>query len=269
MAYIHFASPTDVAFYLFNIPVYFYGICLAIGILFGFYFSYSIMQKYYKNLDKETLYDVFLVCLIFGFLSARLYYCLLSSEYYVNNLSDILNFRQGGLSIQGGIIGGFLSGIIYAKIKKLSVLVYADIISYGLVIAQSIGRWGNFFNSEAYGLPAKYIGVFIPTANRIKGFENIEYFQPTFLYESILDFCIFLILFFVIRKINNRFDGLIFASYIILYSSIRFFMEFLRLDSVYNIFGIHIAQIVCIIMIICAASFIIYSYKYKNSNIEI
>lgn len=264
MPYIHFASPTDVAFYLFNIPVYFYGICLALGTLFGFCVSYFIIKKYYTNLNIEILYDLFFVCLIFGFLSARLYYCLLNSGYYLNHLSEILNFREGGLSIQGGIIGGFLCGIIYTKIKHLPALIYADIISYGLVIAQSIGRWGNFFNSEAYGLPAKYIGVFIPDINRLKGFENIEYFQPTFLYESILDLCIFLILFFVIRKINKRFDGLIFASYIILYSLIRFFMEFLRLDSAYNIFDIHIAQIVCIIMILCAVSFIIYNYKYKK-----
>ena len=187
MPYIHFVSPTDVAFYLFNVPVYFYGICLALGTLSGFCISYFIIKKYYKDLNTESLYDVFFVCLIFGFLSARLYYCLLNSGFYINHLSEILNFREGGLSIQGGIIGGFLCGVIYTKIKHLPTLIYADIISYGLVIAQTIGRWGNFFNSEAYGLPAKYIGVFIPNVNRIKGFENTEYFQPTFLYESILD----------------------------------------------------------------------------------
>ena len=261
-------SPTDVAFNLFGLPIYCYGITMAIAALSGFYVSYLIAKKYYKDvIDADVLFNLASVVIIVGIVFARLYYCLVNHAYYAENLNEILNIRQGGLSIHGGIFGGFISGVIYCKYSRLPILKMADIVAYGLILAQAIGRWGNFFNSEAYGLPTNgFNKVFIPEANRIAGYEGFKYFHPTFLYESILNLLIFLILFFVVRKFRAKFDGLIFAYYLILYSIVRFYIEGLRLDNIVSIAHLHIAQVVSLIIIVFASVFIVYkSFKTKSS----
>lgn len=260
-------SPTEIAFNLFGLPIYCYGICMAIAALVGFYVSYFIAKKYYKDvIDADVLFNLVSVVIIAGIICARLYYCIINHAYYTEHFTDILNIRQGGLSIHGGILGGFLAGVIYCKHFKLPIFKMADIIAYGLVLAQAIGRWGNFFNSEAYGLPTNgFIKVFIPEASRVAGYETFQYFHPTFLYESILNILIFLILFFVIRKLKFKFDGLIFAYYLILYSIVRFYIEGLRLDNIVSIAHLHIAQVVSLIIIVCASLFIVIkSMKLKK-----
>jgi len=252
-------SPGEIAFTISGFPIYFYGIFVAIGTLLGFYLSYFIAKKYYTDFDTDILYDVITFAIIGGFIFARLYYCLVNWEYYYIHTNEIFLIRQGGLSIHGGIIGGFLIGGWYAKIMKLPVLKIADITSFGLIFAQAVGRWGNFFNNEAYGNPTEgFLSVFIPEANRISGYENFEHFQPTFLYESVLDIVILLILIYTIRKTkNNGFDGFIFALYLLLYSFVRFFIEGLRLDNVLTIANLHVAQFVSIIIFSLALIFII------------
>ena len=261
------SSPGSVAFTVSSFPVYYYGICIALGALVGFYVSYYVIKKDYKELQSDILFDVASVAIFSGILFARLYYCLLNAEYYSNHFIEIFNIRQGGLAIQGGIIGGFIVTSLYCKFKKYPVLKLADITSYGLIIAQVIGRWGNFFNSEAYGLPSKhFICVFIPEQFRIQGYQFYKYFHPTFLYESVLNFLVFLILFFIIRKLKNRMDGIVFAYYLFLYSIVRFFVEALRLDSIVNVGALHAPQIMSIFIMILSASFIFYKNfgNYKN-----
>lgn len=258
-------SPGPIAFSIFNFSIYNYGICIALAVIVGFIFSYLIAKKYYKCINPDILYDIASVIIISGIICARLYYCILNYHYYSDNLIEIFNFRQGGLAIHGGIVGGFIFGSLYCYIKKYPILKVADIVSYGLIIAQAIGRWGNFFNSEAYGLPAKhFIAVFIPENLKIVGYETYKYFHPTFLYESILNVLAFLILFFVIRKLNIKFDGLIFASYLILYSTIRFFIEGLRLDCVANVGYLHVPQLVSLILILLSTTFIIYKLHIRK-----
>ncbi|MGN1125592.1 MAG: prolipoprotein diacylglyceryl transferase [Candidatus Gastranaerophilaceae bacterium] len=258
MTSIILTSPGEIAFCIKDFPIYYYGICIATGAILGFVLSYFLAKKIYKDFDSDVLYDVVTFSIIGGFIFARLYYCLLNYQYYFIHPNEILFVRQGGLSIQGGILGGLFVGGWYAKMVKLPVLKIADIMSLGLILAQAIGRWGNFFNSEAYGLPTSgIISVFIPETKRVLGYETFKYFHPTFLYESVLDILILLILYFVISKIKYRFEGLIFASYLILYSSVRFFVEGLRLDSIVNVGNLHIAQIVSIFIIIFASIFII------------
>lgn len=257
------ASPDSVAFSLNGFKIYYYGICMSLAVLCGFSLSYYIAKKYYKEINADILYDVVTVGLFAGFLCARFYYCLLNFDFYSSNFGEILNFREGGISIQGGILGGFLGGAIYAKIKKFSILKLADIASYGMLLAQAIGRWGNFFNSEAYGHPTNTFGVFIPLSARVQGYEQFSYFQPTFLYESLLNLLVLAILFFVVRKMKFKFDGLIFASYIILYSIVRLIIEPMRLDSALNVGSIHIATIASVVMIVFAVGFITYKVVKK------
>lgn len=262
------SSPGAVAFKICNFPIYYYGICIALSALTGFIVSFFIAKRYYKDIDTDILFDVVSVVIIGGIICARLYYCLLNFGYYSNEPLNILNFRQGGLSIHGGIAGGFVAGVFYCKLKHYPIFKLADIISYGLIIAQAVGRWGNFFNSEAYGLPAKsFIAVYIPENLRVAGYQFYKYFHPTFLYESVFNILIFLILFFVIRKLKCRFDGLIFASYLILYSVVRFFIEGLRLDCVVNVGAMHIPQIVSLVLVFVASIFILYNLnKQKQTN---
>lgn len=245
---------------------------MAISLFSGVGVAYFVTSKYYPEIKPDTIFDIAPHIIIGAIIGARIYYCLLSWEYFVQNPIEIIQLWHGGISIHGAILGGLVSGIIYAKRHKLPVLKLCDIFSYGLVLGQAIGRWGNFFNSEAFGKPtASFLKLFIPISKRPLEYMQYDYFHPTFLYESILDVCIFLILFFVIRKIVNNhviarresaaeqkasteaipnaFDGIIFFSYLILYSLVRILIESVRIDSVLNIFGFPIAQIVSVLFI--------------------
>lgn len=260
-------SPAEIAFKIHNFPIYYYGIILGLAAFFGFYFSYFITKKYYKEINPEILYDIIPFVILSGIICARLYYCALNFDYYIANPHEIFNTRQGGLAIHGGILGGLIFGCIYAYLKKLPLLKLTDISTYGLILAQIIGRWGNFFNNEAYGQPtSKFIAVYIPKADRIQGYEYFSYFQPTFLYESVCNLLILLFLFFVIRKYSKNFDGLIFASYLILYSIVRYIIESVRLDCIANIGTLHLPQFVSIIMFLCGIILICYQLYTKNKQ---
>ncbi len=249
-----FVSPGDIAFSIGSVSVYYYGIIMAVSLSAGVLTAHFITKKNYPEINPEIIYDISPHIIIGAILGARIYYCLLSYEYYSHNLLESLELWHGGLSIHGAILGGIISGIIYAKRHKLHILKFCDIFSYGLILGQAIGRWGNFFNSEAFGRPTEnFLKLYIPIYKRPLEYMQYNYFHPTFLYESILDIFIFLILFFVIRKFAKNIDGIVFFSYLILYSAARFIIEQIRIDSVLNIFGIPIAQIVSGLIIFISA----------------
>lgn len=245
-------SPGDIAFCCIgSLPIYYYGIIMAISLFLGILTARLVTGKFYPTIDPEMIYDISPYIIIGAILGARIYYCLLSYDYYIQNPLEILQIWHGGISIHGAIIGGLIFGIFYAKRHKLPVLKLCDIFSYGLVLGQSLGRWGNFFNSEAFGRPtAGFLKLYIPVYKRPIEYMQYDYFHPTFLYESILDVCIFLILFFIIRKIAKNKDGIVFFSYLILYSIVRIIIEQIRIDSIFNIYGIPIAQIVSALIIL-------------------
>ncbi len=246
-----FTSPGDIAFQVGPVSVYYYGIIMALALTFGVLVAYFITKKYYPTLDAEIIYDISPHLIIGALIGARLYYCMLSLSYYLENPIEILQIWHGGISIHGAIIGGLVAGIIYAKKHKLPILKLCDIFSYGLILGQALGRWGNFFNSEAFGRPTEnFLKLYIPIYKRPLEYLQYNYFHPTFLYESILDICIFLVLFFLIRKIVKNKDGIIFFSYLILYSVARILVEQVRIDSVLNINGIPVAQIMSVLIIL-------------------
>lgn len=246
-----FVSPGEIAFSIGSIQVYYYGIIMALSLTFGVLVSYFITSRLYPELKSEVIYDIAPHIIIGAIIGARLYYCLLSYKYFSTNLFEIFELWQGGISIHGAIIGGLIGGIFYAKRHKLPVLKLCDIFSYGLVLGQALGRWGNFFNSEAFGRPTEsFLKLYIPIFKRPIEYMQYNYFHPTFLYESILDVCIFLILFFIVRKFVKKLDGTIFFSYLILYSLVRIAIEQVRIDSVLNVFGVPIAQIISLIFML-------------------
>jgi len=244
-------SPGDVLIEICGFPIYYYGVIMAFACLAGVFVSYKIFKHVNPNLNYAKIFDFAAYILIIGFVCARLYYCLLNLPYYLSSPLEVLNFREGGLSIHGGLIGGVCALIILAKKYKLPILRLLDAFSCGTILAQSIGRWGNFFNSEAFGYPTDLPWkLFIPISKRPEMFSNFEYFHPAFLYESIFDLIVFCILLWIMKKYAKKEPGITFYSYIILYSCVRLLVESIRIDSALNIHGIPVAKIISAILII-------------------
>ncbi|MBQ2644064.1 prolipoprotein diacylglyceryl transferase [bacterium] len=246
-----FQSSGRVAFYIGQYPVMKYGITMGIAIAVSIFILMKIREKFYSEFSENTILDLTFIVIMAGITGARLWYVILNFQYFSQNLMEIIMINHGGISIQGAIVGGILAGWLYTKKNNLNFLRLADMYSLVIPIGQAIGRWGNFFNSEAFGKPCNLPWkLYIPYENRPIEFIDCQYFHPTFLYESIADICIFLFLFFNIRKYSENKDGFLFFSYLILYSSIRFIIEFIRTDSVLNIGNVPIAVIICVVFIV-------------------
>lgn len=261
-----FQSPAEVAFNIFGFPVYFYGIILAFAILVGVYSAYFLYKKFYGSDKASCIIDFSPYIIIIGIIGARLYYCLVNYSYYTAHTPEIFYVRQGGLSIHGMIIIGILTLFSFSKIYKMSFLKLIDVFLCGTALGQSIGRWGNFFNSEAFGTPTNLPWkLFIPVAHRPPQYINFEYFHPAFLYESILDLAIFIILLLLFKKLSKH-PGMIACLYLIMYSFVRIFVEHLRVDSVLNIQGFPVAQVMSLGIILFASIFMIIIAYTDNSN---
>ena len=248
-----FESHTQIICTIFGVHIYFYGIILALAIVTGTFMADYFGTKFFE-LKKETIIDLSPYLVIFGIIGARIYYCLLNYDFYMRFPTEILAVRHGGMSIHGAIIGGLIGLFIFSKKRKIPAAKLCDVSAIGLALAQSIGRWGNFFNSEAFGYPTQLPWkLYIAPQYRPIPFTDYEYFHPTFLYESLLDFCVFLLLFFAVNKklkFTQR-NGNIALVYLILYSLVRIFVEYFRIDSVCYIHGYPVAMVVsaCIIVL--------------------
>ena len=204
-----------------------------------------------KKIDTDTIIDILFYGIIIGILGARIYYVLFNLNYYLSNPVEIIQIWNGGLAIHGGIIAGLIFLIIYSKKKKLNLLLLLDIAVVGLIIAQTIGRWGNFFNGEAYGrvvslnfLKSLHLPKFIIDGMYIGG----EYREPTFIYESIFSMICFVVL-LIVRRLKNIKTGQICGIYFIWYGIERFIIESFRSDSL-MLGPLKIAQIVSILSLI-------------------
>ncbi|MCI8353132.1 MAG: prolipoprotein diacylglyceryl transferase [Clostridia bacterium] len=171
----------------------------------------------------EDILDLSIILIPISFICARIYYVVFSLEAY-NNIIDILNIKDGGLAIYGGIIGGVVTAYVFCKKRKINFLDLLDYIVPFLALGQGIGRWGNFINVEAYGIETN-----LPWKMGIQGTNGIQYVHPTFLYESICNLIIFVILSIISKK--RKYTGQITYYYIVMYSFIRAIIENLRIDS--------------------------------------
>lgn len=250
-----------IAFRLFGLEIRWYGILIGLGIILALLLvDYNCKEK---NTNFDNFLDMFLVALPIGILGARLYYVTFEFDYYKNHLNEILNIRQGGLAIHGGLIFGILAAYIYSKINKLDFLSYLDIVAPSIIFAQAVGRWGNFFNGEAHGgeVSKEFISHF-PEFIQKGMYIDGAYYNPTFLYESIWNLLVCFILLYVLHKASKKSKGIVIALYMILYSVGRFFIEGLRTDSLLFM-GLRMAQIVSIVGVLCGVAIII-SIKYRN-----
>lgn len=247
-------------FNLLGIEVHYYSLCILLGIVCAYII---IMKEAKKNKYKEdTISDLIFYGIIFGLLGARIHYVLFNLDYYLIYKEEILKVWHGGLAIHGGIIFGVIFIYLFTKKHKLNFIKILDIIAPAVILAQSIGRWGNFFNQEAYGSSVSYnllrkllIPKFIINNMKIDG----VYYLPTFYFESILCFIGFIIMIYIRNKKNNK-VGYISSFYLIYYSVIRFIIEIFRTDSL-MIYNFKTAQIISIIMFIIGIINLIYSKK--------
>ena len=214
--------PDRVAFTVFGIDIMWYGIMLTLGTLVGGTVLYQRAPKY--GLTKDNSLDLMIYSVPVGVIGARLYYVAFEWDYYGKHLKEILNTRGGGLAIHGGIIFGLGMALLLIHKWKGQPLKIMDLAAPGFAIGQCIGRWGNYFNSEAHGGPTD-----LPWAILCDG----ELVHPTFLYESIWCLIIFLVLMYVERSGKRSYDGQLFIIYAMMYSFERFFVEQLRTDSLY------------------------------------
>lgn len=238
-------APQSVAFSIFNVPVYWYGITMALAIFVGILMANFLHNKINPTERKDVIIEYSPLIIFCGILGARIYFCSLNPSYYFTHPLEILDIREGGLSIHGGILFGILSLLFVARKAKLSFLPLLDSMGCATILGQAIGRWGNYFNSEAYGLPiiGQNWGLFIPEGKRIFEYSNYTLFHPTFLYESICDIFGFAILFMVLRYLGKQYKGLVFFLYLVIYAIIRFFIERIRIDSALNLGSLPIAEI--------------------------
>jgi phosphatidylglycerol:prolipoprotein diacylglycerol transferase len=250
-----------IAFYIFGIPIRWYGVLISIGMIIGILIASKSCKI--KNINYDNMIDIVLIAFPFAVIGARLYYVIFNLDYYAKYPLEIINIRQGGLAIHGGIIFALFSAYLYTKKKNLNFLSYADAAAPSIILAQAIGRWGNFFNQEAYGREVslefiRHFPIFIQNGMYIEG----HYYHPTFLYESLWNIFIFIILIILLRKTKK--DGLIFFSYIGLYSLGRFFIEGLRTDSL-MLGSIRVAQLISLLGILVWLVYIFFTCnKRKN-----
>lgn len=245
-------TPAPIAFTLFGFPIYWYGIIMALAIFISALVGNFLFNKINPDLKKDIIISIAPVLIICGIIGARLYFCLLNGGYYFYHPLEIFDIREGGLSIHGALIFGILSLIIFALRKKISPLKILDTLACSVFLGQAMGRWGNYFNSEAFGLPVdgQTWGLFIPETLRPAQFSDYSLFHPTFLYESVLDLAGFLLLLFVLKKFGIKYKGFTFCLYLILYALIRLVVEQIRVDSALNLGAIPIAQIVSFVMLL-------------------
>lgn len=262
---------------VFGFDIAYYGIIIGLGMLAGIWVAQRDARR--RGQDPELYLDFALYGIIFSIIGARLYYVMFEWNYYKDNLLQIFNLRAGGLAIYGGVIGAVLTLTVFTRIRKQSFFSMADSGVLGLVTGQIIGRWGNFFNTEAFGgytdsLLAMRIKLSLVNPNMLnedvlshKIVENgVEYIQvhPTFLYESLWN--LGLLCFMLWYRKRKKFDGEMLAIYLFGYGLGRFWIEGLRTDQLILFgTGIPVSQALSLVLALAAAAVLLYHYRKRKT----
>ena len=253
-----------------EIRIYFYGILITIGVITATLLASFEAKR--RQFNQEYLWDALFWVVLAGIIGARIWHIFtpppsmveqgITTSYYLTHPLDAINIRSGGLGIPGAVIGGAIALWIYCRKKKISFLTWADIIAPGVALAQAIGRWGNYFNQEVYGLPTNLPWkIKIDALHRVAGYELIEYYHPLFLYESLWNLLNMAILLVIGRRYGEWLKpGDIFYFYIISYAIGRFGLEFLRIDSSL-VGGINFNQTFMIVIAVVMIGLVIRNHK--------
>ncbi|MBD2021406.1 prolipoprotein diacylglyceryl transferase [Leptolyngbya sp. FACHB-36] len=271
-----FTSPGPIVFEWGSLSIRWYGLLIASAVLIGVTLSQVLASR--RRINSEAMSDLALWLVIAAIPSARLYYVLFQWNEYAQRPDQIFAIWKGGIAIHGAILGGLIAAAIFARLRKIPFWQLADLVAPSLILGQAIGRWGNFFNSEAFGRPTDlpwklYIprvvienGQEIP--RRPAGYENFDYFHPTFLYESVWNLMVFGILmalfFWGLRHPSKLKVGTLFLVYLVAYSCGRFWIEGLRMDSL-MLGPLRIAQVVSLTQIAIGAIGLFWLYGLRRS----
>lgn len=286
-------SPGDTFLNLGFLTIRWYGLLISISVVIGLSISKKLAKS--RNIDPQYISDILPSLIISSIIGARAYYVIFEWRQYsgnnfftsfdlFNNVIQIPSFLaiwQGGIAIHGGLIGGFLYILFFCKSKNIHLKTFIDILIPSIILGQSIGRWGNFFNNEAFGIPTDLPWkLFIPIQNRPIEFINYQFFHPTFIYESLWNFLIFILLITIFYQQNNKNSvrpGFISCLYLIGYSFGRFWIEGLRIDPLciggippFCDGGLRMAQFISIFLFSSGLIGIFFlrlkSYKNKTRN---
>ena len=261
-----FASPGPILVKLGPLTIRWYGLLIASAVLIGVSLSQYLAKR--RNVDPNAIADLAIWLVIGAIPCARLYYVLFEWEQYAQRPEDIIAIWKGGIAIHGAILGGLVATIIFARIQKLSVWLLADLVVPSLILGQAIGRWGNFFNSEAFGSPTNLPWkLYIPPQQRPPAYINYQYFHPTFLYESLWNVLIFVILitlfFRDLKRKPHLKVGTLALIYLVGYSAGRIWIEGLRTDSL-MVGPLRIAQIISLVSIVLGLAGLAWLYLFRR-----
>lgn len=247
---------------VFNFDIAFYGITIGIGMLMGILIA--SWQAKRIGVNPENVVDVAMYGIVFGIIGARIYYVAFSWDMYKDDLKSILNLREGGLAIYGGVIAAIITVIVFCKIKKLSAPQLFDTVGVGLVTGQAIGRWGNFFNREAFGeYTDNLLAMRIPLdavrksdvtelmREHMETIDGVDFIQvhPTYLYESL--WCVMVLVIMVLYTKHRKFDGEVFLIYLLGYGLGRVWIEGLRTDQLLlPVVGFPVSQLLAGVLIV-------------------
>ena len=243
-----------VAFSLLGKPVYWYGIIIAVGFCLAIFYGYGRAKR--TGLNPDHIANVVLIAAPVAIVGARLYYVAFNWSQYKNNLSEIIAVWNGGIAVYGGLIAGSVAGYFYCKAAKVNFFELADIAVGGFFIGQSIGRWGNFVNCEAYGRETD-----LPWKMGVMERGKLIFVHPTFLYESLWNGMGFLIM--LLLQKNKRYHGQFFWFYLLWYGMGRVWIEALRTDSLY-VGPFRVSQLVAAVCVVCGGVMLFLSRKRKD-----
>jgi phosphatidylglycerol---prolipoprotein diacylglyceryl transferase len=239
-----------------------YGVLIASAVLIGMALSQRLARM--RQINPELMGDLVIWLIVGAIPGARLYYVLFQWNYYSQHPDQILAIWRGGIAIHGAIIGGTLAAILFSRLKQCSFWRLADVVAPSLILGQAIGRWGNFFNSEAFGSPTNLPWkLFIPTEHRPPGSAAEAYYHPTFLYESLWNLMVFGLLMALFVRFPKLKRGTLFLVYAIAYSLGRFWIEALRTDSL-MLGPLKMAQMVSLIGIVIGSIGLVWLYVLKR-----
>lgn len=249
------------------LPIRWYGFLIASAVLIGVSLSGYLAKR--RGINPDVISDLAIWLVVAAIPCARLYYVAFEWDKYANNLSEVFAIWHGGIAIHGALLGGLTAALLFARLKKIPFWQLADLVAPSLILGQAIGRWGNFFNSEAFGRPTDLPWkLYIPLAQRPTGYTQYEYFHPTFLYESLWNLMVFGLLITLfnrgLKATSPLKTGTLFLTYLIAYSLGRFWIEGLRTDSL-MLGPLRIAQIVSLTCISLGVLGLVWLYGMKRS----
>ena len=272
------------------ISIKWYGLLIAISVLLGLNLSKKLARS--RGIDPNFISEISPSLVLSSIIGARVYYVIFEYQQFSGdkffttikilniylNIPSFLAIWEGGIAIHGALLGGFLSIYLFCKSKKIPLKIFLDLLMPSVILGQSIGRWGNFFNNEAFGIPTNLPWkLFIPLSNRPNIFANSQYFHPTFLYESLWNLIIFTILIYIFNKQSKDKSitpGLITSLYLVTYSFGRFWIEGLRIDSLclggfppYCEGGLRVAQFISIFLFSSGLVWLYFlKFKFNKNN---